>query len=428
MPIEPRQFRLFSILFLGVVGVLAALWFFVLRVEYVPIYENIREADASQIVTELDKSGIAYRLGNDGHDILVDKDQSAKARVAVAGADIPMGGTTGFELFNENELGLTEFAQKINLQRAIQGELARTIMIMDGVEFARVHLALPQRSLFRAEQEAPTAAVTVEMRPSRRLSQASSDGIRQLVASSVPGLTYANVALLDERGNLLSTSPVEEAAATDSVGTQREAIETFLKIRATDALKQVLPRQPFRIEVSAFEALASAAQSTQLETANATQDTPPTSAPTSAPPEERLMGLEGRALRVLVRTPQTLDEVEREIIRGTLTDALKLSAQSGDVLDFTTGALTPIAAQPSPAPQTDWTQPEPITMPASDAASNSWGSEWQNASLASPWLALPLAILVIVLLALRPRRRLSQVETEDFAALLRSSQLSGKES
>lgn len=227
MPIEPRQFRLFSILFLGVVGVLAALWFFVLRVEYVPIYENIREADASQIVTELDKSGIEYRLGNDGHDILVDKDQSAQARVAVAGADIPMGGTTGFELFNENELGLTEFAQKINLQRAIQGELARTIMIMDGVEFARVHLALPQRSLFRAEQEAPTAAVTVEMRPSRRLSQASSDGIRQLVASSVPGLTYANVALLDERGNLLSTSPVEEAAATDSVGTQREAIETF---------------------------------------------------------------------------------------------------------------------------------------------------------------------------------------------------------
>src|SRR5881394_1772705 len=97
----------------------------------VPAYQNIRESDASAIVTELDRAGIPYDLANEGHDILVPEDQAAAARVLIAGSDVAMGGSVGFELFNDSDMGLTEFAQKINFQRAMQGELARTIMGME---------------------------------------------------------------------------------------------------------------------------------------------------------------------------------------------------------------------------------------------------------------------------------------------------------
>ena len=417
MPAEPRQIRLFAMLLAGVVLLLAALWFFVLRTEFVPIYENIRESDASQIVAELDNAGIAYQLENDGHDILVPKGEAADARVAVAGANIAMGGTTGFELFNENELGLTEFAQKINLQRAIQGELARTIMMMDGVEFARVHLALPERTLFRSEQEVPTAAVTVEMQPSQRLTSARVDGIRQLVASSVPGLSLADVAVLDEGGGLVSAS-LAAPAATGPAQNEREALENLVMIRAREAVAQVLPQQSFDLQVSAYENVdqeQSAASSSEPGNGEAASET--------QQPNRQIFGLEGRALRVMVRTPQELSPEERSIITDTLADAIGLSSAGGDMLDFTTGALAS-AASPTPASAVPSANVPP---PASRSSEGDWtgsaggaGSIW---ALPWIWLAIPLAILALALFAARPRRKLSEAETESFAELLRSSAL-----
>ncbi len=152
---ERRQLILFGALFALVVAVLAGTYFAFLRPGYAVLYENIREADAAEIIAVLDKQGIDYRLEDDGHRVLVPDDEVGRARVLVAGSGVAMGGVVGFELFNDTDMGLTEFAQKVNYQRALQGELARTIMGMDGIVFARVHLSLPERTLFRAEQAGP---------------------------------------------------------------------------------------------------------------------------------------------------------------------------------------------------------------------------------------------------------------------------------
>jgi len=417
---DQPQLRLFTLLFIGVIALFAGLWFFVLRTEYVPIYENIRESDASQIVAELDEAGIVYQLANDGHDILVAEGEAADARVAVAGANISMGGTTGFELFNENELGLTEFAQKINLQRAIQGELARTIMMMNGVEFARVHLAMPERTLFRSEQDNPTAAVTVEMQPSQQLDQERVDGIRQLVASSVPGLSLGDVVVLNETGGLMSASAVGEVGAGAPARSEREAVEQLVGIRARAAIADVLPQQPFDLQVSAFEQVANetapSADGEGEDTTNA--------APQNAVQNRQIVGLEGRSLRVMMRTPQELSPEERSLISDALADAISLSSASGDMLDFTTGALasagqTPATSSaagtaqgpqpPQPAPQGDWAA-------SSDPLAGLGGFPWI-------WLLIPLTILALALFAARPRRKLSEAETDSFAQLLRNANL-----
>ncbi|WP_298334513.1 flagellar basal-body MS-ring/collar protein FliF [uncultured Erythrobacter sp.] len=406
---EPRQLRLFILLFLGIIALFAALWFFVLRTDYVPIYENIRESDASQIVAELDTAGIAYQLANDGHDILVPEDEAANARVAVAGANISMGGTTGFELFNENELGLTEFAQKINLQRAIQGELSRTIMMMSGVEFARVHLAMPERTLFRSEQDNPTAAVTVEMEPTQQLSSDRVDGIRQLVASSVPGLLLADVVVLNEAGGLMGVPNTGELNSGSPASSEREAVEQLVAIRARGAIADVLPQQPFDLQVSAFDQVANETAAVVDEEGQETTN--------SQTDSRRIFGLEDRSLRIMVRTPQELSPEERSIISDTLTDAIALSGASGDMLDFTTGALAAadqppprtVTEQAPPSPQGDWTA-------NSDPLTNIAGLSWL-------WLAIPLGIVVLALFAARPRRKLSDEEADSFAELLRSANL-----
>lgn len=412
MSFSANQIRLFAGLFVSVVALLAGLWFFVLRTEYVPAYQNIRENDASQIVAELENAGIAYRLENDGHDILVPENMVPKTRVAVAGANISMGGTTGFELFNENDLGLTEFAQKINLQRAIQGELARTIMMMEGVEFARVHLALPERTLFRAERETPTAAVTVEMRPSFDLLPASVRGIRQLVASSVPGLAIDDVAVLDQVGGLVSTSAVTSTGSRSIEQSEREAVESLLLIRAREAISKILPQQPFDIDVSVYKRLASTTRS------DAAFDKAE-----QASPKPRPLGLSGRSLRVLVRTPQNLGPEEHTAITDELVEAVQLSPSHGDVLDFSTGALT--TAQ-LPAPTLPTKSSPSSKVQEQDAATN-WQTEWSSSpnisSLFSSWFLIPLILLLLALFAARPRRQLSSIEAESFAEMLSTTSL-----
>ena len=193
MSFDKKQLRLILVLLAAITVVLLAAYYTLVRVPMVPAYQNIREEDASAIVAELDRAGIPYELTNGGHDIMVPEDQAPAARVQIAGSDVAMGGTVGFELFNDSDMGLTEFAQKINFQRALQGELSRTIMSMQGVEFARVHLALPERSIFRSEQSEPTAAVTIQMAPGAALLEQRIDGIRQMVAHSVPGLAAGSV-------------------------------------------------------------------------------------------------------------------------------------------------------------------------------------------------------------------------------------------
>ncbi len=181
----PRnQMLLFGALFAAVVGLLALGYFLFVRADYVVLFQGLRPADASVVVTELDKRGTPYRLGDAGTTILVPEGEADAARVALAGSDAAARGQIGFELFNKSDMGLTNFAQKINYQRALQGELVRTIMLMDGVDSARVHLAIPERTLFRGDRAEPKAAVTVAMKPGQTADPARVAGIQQLVAAA----------------------------------------------------------------------------------------------------------------------------------------------------------------------------------------------------------------------------------------------------
>src|SRR3954467_8056919 len=208
-----RQLLLIALAGVALCAALAALWFVFLRTDYDPLYRDLAEGDAATIVAELERSHISYRLAAGGHTIMVSAGAVDSIRLHVAGQDLPLQGTVGFELFNNNSIGLTEFAQRINLQRALQGELARTITTIDGVETARVHLSLGEQSIFRGDRHPPRASVAVRTQPGRRLNPGSVRGIQRLVAGSVPDLEPAEVAVLNDRGVLISADLPSEAPA-----------------------------------------------------------------------------------------------------------------------------------------------------------------------------------------------------------------------
>ncbi|HWW12838.1 MAG TPA: flagellar basal-body MS-ring/collar protein FliF, partial [Brevundimonas sp.] len=182
------------------------------RPNYNVLFADLRQADAATIVAELEKDKTPYKLDDGGATILAPADQVDQIRLEIMGADLPLKGTVGFELFNKSDMGLTEFAQRINYQRAIQGELARTIMTIDAIDTARVHLTLPEPSIFRAERKPAKASVSLTTRPGHALEQQTVAGIQRLVAASVPDLDAADVVVLDTHGSLATGVPSSAAS------------------------------------------------------------------------------------------------------------------------------------------------------------------------------------------------------------------------
>lgn len=406
MNFSARTPRVFLLILAAVIAVLAVLWFGFLRTSYVPVYQNIREADASAIVTELEAAGIPFRLSNEGHDILVPDDQVAQARVAVAGSEIALGGTVGFELFNDSDMGLTEFAQKINFQRAMQGELARSIMMMDGIAFARVHLAIPERSIFRSGQGTPTAAVTLEMSAGTPLSQQRIRGIQQLVASSVPGLASTDVAILDSSGDLVSANIASAQGGVAGPISERAALEGFYAAKARAAIERVLPGLSFDVELTARPpspvAIDPAAEG---------------SAPASSQNDRAAPSREGLIVRVLVRTPVELGVDERNVIQSALVSELDLAEGRGDILAFSTGALA--SSLPDTVPSTGRPAPAPVSPIATDTG---WSAQ-TGSLLSSKWTWIALLALFLTAVVAWPRRRLPDEEAASFAELLKSTAL-----
>jgi flagellar M-ring protein FliF len=232
----------------GIVVILAALamYWFVLRTTYVPVLTSLPPEDAVDVVKVLDAKKIAYRLADAGTTILVPTDQADKARIELVGSELPMRGQVGFELFNQSDMGLTEFAQKINYQRALQGELARTLLMLDGIQSVRVHLGLAERSLFRDEQSRPKASVALVLKPGNALTESRVSGIQRLVAGAIPDLTPEAVAVLDETGKVVSR---EDAVAALPM-TASEARLQLYRANILSALRQAHPDRQFGVTVS----------------------------------------------------------------------------------------------------------------------------------------------------------------------------------
>lgn len=232
---------------LGVVTALCLVFFSVLvmqarHVDYQLLFGNLASADAAAVVTRLKEQKIAYRLEDGGTAIYIPANQVYETRLELAGSGLPQGAGVGFEIFDKQSFGMTDFAQKINYQRALQGELGRTIASLAPVEGARVHLALAEKRLFREQQEKTTASVIVKLVPGRKLNDGQIQGIVNLVAGSVEGLQAGQVSVIDANGRVLSKAPQAELDSPLSPGLQQyqQNLEKRLEVRAQSLLDRAL--------------------------------------------------------------------------------------------------------------------------------------------------------------------------------------------
>jgi flagellar M-ring protein FliF len=194
-----RQFAVAAGVLLLLTALIAGAWW-LLRSDYQILFGNLREQDAATIVAELERQKLPYRLADGGTTVLVPQSQVHGTRLKVMSKELPLKGTVGFELFNNADLGLTEFAQKVNYQRALQGELARTIMSLAEIDSARVHLSMPDSGLFRRAGAKPRASVALMTKAGQELPADTVRGIQRLVAAAVPELEPHEVTVIDPRG------------------------------------------------------------------------------------------------------------------------------------------------------------------------------------------------------------------------------------
>lgn len=253
MPVERRIFLAAGSLVI-LAFVLGGAYFVFLRQPDSILFSNLRPMDAATIVADLDKRKIPYHLADGGTTILVARNQADATRLSVLSEDLPLKGTVGFELFNKSDIGLTEFAQKINYQRALQGELARTIMAMDAVDTARVHLSLPDPSIFQDDKHEPKASIALTLKPGKSLSPGSVRGIQRLVAAAVSDLNVSNVVVLDGDGQVISSdvvmvdTPLNPAVSEPPA---QHAAETYYTDKVRQALSATYPDHDFTIKVAA---------------------------------------------------------------------------------------------------------------------------------------------------------------------------------
>lgn len=194
------------------IAILVTITLWTQKEDYQILFSNLTQEDSGQVITKLKEMKVPYKV--EGNVIYVPQKKVYELRLELASMGIPQGGLIGFEIFDKTNFGITEFVQRLNYIRAIQGELARTIKQLSEVETARVHIAMPERSIFTEKDQKPTASVVLKLKAGRSLSQAQVGGILHLVSSSVEGLKPNAVTILDSMGNLLS-KPSEADSITD---------------------------------------------------------------------------------------------------------------------------------------------------------------------------------------------------------------------
>ena len=174
--------------------------------EYRVLYNNLSDEDGGSIITQLTQMNIPYQFDDKGGALMVPAEKVHELRLRLAQQGLPKGGAVGFELLDKEKFGISQFSEQVNYQRALEGELARTIETLGPVKNVRVHLAMPKPSLFVREQKSPTASVTLNLQPGRALDQGQISAIVHMVSSSVAGLPPGNVTVVDQAGHLLTQS------------------------------------------------------------------------------------------------------------------------------------------------------------------------------------------------------------------------------
>jgi flagellar M-ring protein FliF len=451
----------FAIALLLIVGVVGGATWWIMHPPYGLLFGDLREADAAEITTALSQMQVPYRLTDEGKTILVPNEQVYGTRMKLVSQGVPKGGSAGFELFKDSDYGVTEFAQKVNFQRALQGELERTITSLTEVTSARVHLTIHRASLFEHDQETSKASVTLNLRPQKHLDAREVVGIQRLVASAVEGLAPESVVVLDDKGIVLSGYAADGRGGV-SVGDrldEQTRMEAELRAHIGQLLHRVLLADDFTVSVDvrlnydrvkqvSERLLAQGKDGNGLllrekvdTTGHATDNSDPDhvkAGPTSNDREveyahgreqEEVEKAPGRIERISVGIviPSTLSKAEIEKLSGVVSAGLGLDASRGDKVDIAAIAAPERVATAAPVAVSATTSPSDMSHPASvDAGDGAATIEPVHALGTLAWWIYPLAaVLILAILAGLLRltrstpRRLLAAEREETLAQLR---------
>ena len=229
-----------------------------------PLYTTLAPEDAALVVQRLKESGVQYRLSANGTVISVPEERVAELRLDMAAAGLPKSGRIGFEIFDKTNLGMTDFAEHVNYRRALEGELERSVMALNEVEQARVHISFPQESVFQEARQPAKASVLLRLRGSSQLPETAIPAITHLISSAVEGLAPESVSVLDMRGNLLSRAKHGNDVASgnsEAALEYRRTVEHDLAAKLEATLEPLVGAGRFRASVSADTDLTSGEQS-----------------------------------------------------------------------------------------------------------------------------------------------------------------------
>lgn len=218
---------------------------------YGVLFSNLNDKDGGEIISQLDKLNIPYKFSSSGTTILIPQNQIYNTRLRIAQQGLPKGGAIGFELLDKESFGMSQFNEQINYQRALEGELSRTIAIISSVDDARVHLAMPKPSLFVRERKFPSASVALTLLPGRALSQGQIDAIIHLISSSVPELQADKVTIIDQKGNLLTGERYRDSNVNIAQLEYSERIENLIRERVEKIIIPILGQQNVKVQVNA---------------------------------------------------------------------------------------------------------------------------------------------------------------------------------
>ncbi|MGC9453837.1 MAG: flagellar basal-body MS-ring/collar protein FliF [Phycisphaerae bacterium] len=237
---------------LACIGAMALLVGWARQPEMTLLYSDLSPDEAAEIVENISDEGVEHELRSGGTSIYVPKEHVYDLRLKMASAGLPQGSHAGYQILDEEKIGASPFSQRVNYTRAIEGELAKTIELIDGVSSARVHVVQPEAPVFAGEKRQPSATVAVRLHPGRRLSSGNVAAIVHLVAGSVEGLTPSKVVVVDAGGNLLTSENESELArSADTLLDYRTQVEQYLSNKAEEMLTAVLGPNRASVRVSA---------------------------------------------------------------------------------------------------------------------------------------------------------------------------------
>lgn len=261
---------IFIVIAAAAISIVIILFFWAKTPDYRPLYSNLGDQDGGAVVAQLAQMNVPYRFDEQRGAIMVPEDQVYGLRLKLAQQGLPKGGTVGFELLDQEKFGISQFSEQLNFQRALEGELSRTIDTLGPVKSSRVHLALPKASLFVQEQKPPSASVTLNLQNGRTLDAGQISAISHLVSSAVSGLSADNVTIVDQNGHLLTLNG-SQATETSQLGYINK-VESDYQRRIQAILAPIVGSSNVRAQVTAKIDFSTNEQTAELYQPNSAAD------------------------------------------------------------------------------------------------------------------------------------------------------------